>query len=171
MTTAHRPTFDPVSCRKSVSFAPNLTETGPRQGGPTRPCIPPKAPACAYHSQAEATLPVCRFQCPTSLTIHRQPGQGGSEEVQGRDLRAELLKAEAAHFAKKNGTPIKAEEDEEFKSIPAKRSIESATNEVDEDEDPETKRRRLILEEAQELDADSAGSSEEDSDEEYVPSQ
>jgi protein CWC15 len=48
-------------------------------------------------------------------------------------------------------------------SVPAKRNIEDA---ADKDEDAETKRRRLILEEAQELDADSAGSSEEDSDEE-----
>jgi protein CWC15 len=50
-------------------------------------------------------------------------------------------------------------------TIPAKRAIGDAADEA-EDEDAETKRRRLILEEAQELDADSAGSSEEDSDEE-----
>jgi protein CWC15 len=49
----------------------------------------------------------------------------------------------------------------ESASVPAKRAIEDEA-----DEDAETKRRRLILEEAQELDADSAGSSEEDSDEE-----
>jgi protein CWC15 len=49
-------------------------------------------------------------------------------------------------------------------TTPAKRTIADAESEAD--EDAETKRRRLILEEAQELDADSAGSSEEDSDEE-----
>jgi protein CWC15 len=37
---------------------------------------------------------------------------------------------------------------------------------VDEEEDAEVKRRRLILEEAQDLDADSAESSEESSDDE-----
>jgi protein CWC15 len=81
-------------------------------------------------------------------------------------LRAELLKAEAAHFAKKNGTPMELDNGGESVSIPSKRAIGAAADEAD--EDAETKRRRLILEEAQELDADSAGSSEEDSDEEYV---
>jgi protein CWC15 len=51
-------------------------------------------------------------------------------------------------------------------SVPAKRTIGEAARDADEDEDAETKRRRLILEEAQELDADSAGSSDEESDEE-----
>jgi protein CWC15 len=51
-------------------------------------------------------------------------------------------------------------------SVPAKRALGEAAGDADEDEDAETKRRRLILEEAQELDADSAWSSEEDSDEE-----
>merc|ERR1711939_913583 len=31
----------------------------------------------------------------------RQPGQGGAADPEKRDLRAELLAAEAAHFAKK----------------------------------------------------------------------
>jgi hypothetical protein len=82
-------------------------------------------------------------------------------------LRAELLKAEAAHFAKKNGTPMEIDGGEPA-SVPSKRAIGAAMDGAEEVEDAETKRRRLILEEAQELDADSAGSSEEDSDEEYV---
>ncbi|RJE16814.1 hypothetical protein PHISCL_10849, partial [Aspergillus sclerotialis] len=36
----------------------------------------------------------------------RQHGQGNEGEVQQRDLRAELLQAEAAHFARKNGVPV-----------------------------------------------------------------
>jgi protein CWC15 len=51
-------------------------------------------------------------------------------------------------------------------SIPAKRRLESDAVDVDEEEDAEVKRRRLILEEAQDLDADSAESSEESSDDE-----
>jgi len=73
------------------------------------------------------------------------------------------LKAEAAHFAKKSGKTIA---DEEPASATAKRTIEDTkddADDVDEDPDPEVKRRRLILEEAAELDADSDGSSEEDS--------
>ena len=104
-----------------------------------------------------------------TLTFHSQPGQGGDADTAPRDLRAELLRAEAAHFAKKNGEPIPAEDTSE---VPAgtKRQIDAvATDDAEEDEDPEAKRRRIILEEARELDADSDGSGSDDSsDEEYV---
>ncbi|KAF2456323.1 Pre-mRNA-splicing factor Cwf15/Cwc15 [Lineolata rhizophorae] len=84
---------------------------------------------------------------------HRQPGQGGEADT-SRDLRAELLKAEAAHFAKKNGNLV--EEDEPETSAAQKRTIEEATSdESKHEEDPEVKRRRLILEEARDVDADS----------------
>jgi protein CWC15 len=80
-----------------------------------------------------------------------------------RDLRAELLRAEAAAKAKKSGKTI--EEDVGEEPATAKRSIEAAQDDTDDAmEDPEAKRRRLILEQAAEEDADSAGSSEEDSD-------
>ncbi|KAF2674164.1 Cwf15/Cwc15 cell cycle control protein [Microthyrium microscopicum] len=95
----------------------------------------------------------------TSLKL-RQPGQGGSAEAEKRDLRAELLKAEATYNAKKAG--ITLPEDSAESSIPAKRQLEDST---EEEEDAEAKRRRLILEEAQDLDADSEGSSDESSDE------
>ncbi|KAE9962780.1 complexed with cef1p [Venturia inaequalis] len=96
----------------------------------------------------------------TSLKF-RKEGQGGDAENEVRDLRAELLRAEAAHFAKKNGS-------EDTPSAAQKRTIEDATADTDDDgnEDQEAKRRRLILEEARDLDADSDGSSEESSDEE-----
>ncbi|EFQ99200.1 pre-mRNA-splicing factor cwc15 [Nannizzia gypsea CBS 118893] len=100
----------------------------------------------------------------------RQPGQGGAADAQPetRDLRAELLKAEAAHFAKLKGGPVPSNTDAE-PSVP-KRQLESAPGqEEDADEDPEAKRRR-ILEETRDIDADSDGgdsdSSEEDSDDE-----
>lgn len=96
----------------------------------------------------------------------RQPGQGGNAETARRDLRAELLAAEAAHFAKKDGRQLTTEE-----SKPVKRELEPADNGDDaaNEEDFEAKRRR-VLEETRDIDADSedqeSESSEEDSDEE-----
>lgn len=98
-----------------------------------------------------------------SLTFDRQPGQGGGEDSAHRDLRAELLAAEAAHFAKKDGVSTLG-----TTPRPIKRELEAP--EADEtlaEEDFETKRRR-ILEESRDIDADSEGegsdSSDEDSD-------
>jgi protein CWC15 len=104
-----------------------------------------------------------------SLYTHarfRHPGQGGSDETEGRDLRTELLEAEASYFAKKNGK--KDEHSEQATSIPAKRQLKDTSLDEDEDENEEAKRRRTILEEAQDLDADSAGSSDESSEDEYA---
>ncbi|KAH8164661.1 hypothetical protein CIB48_g3593 [Xylaria polymorpha] len=92
----------------------------------------------------------------------RQPGQGGdADEV--RDLRAELLAAEAAHFAKKNGGALPDVNEAETSAIinNAKRPLE-LTSQVDGEEDPEAKRRR-ILEESRDIDADSEDDSENDS--------
>ncbi|CAJ2506198.1 Uu.00g003280.m01.CDS01 [Anthostomella pinea] len=93
----------------------------------------------------------------------RQPGQGGdADEV--RDLRAELLAAEAAHFAKQNGgaLPDANETDTSPAAINnAKRPLAIADGE----EDPEAKRRR-ILEESRDIDADSEDGSDNDSEEE-----
>lgn len=94
----------------------------------------------------------------------RKPGQGGSADNQVRDLRAELLKAEASHFAKRNGQPL-PEADEA--SAGEKRALEDVMEEgTDGEQDSEAKRRRLILEEARDVDADSEEEDEESSDEE-----
>ncbi|KEY77295.1 cell cycle control protein Cwf15 [Aspergillus fumigatus] len=100
------------------------------------------------------------------LHIHiSRLGQGSEAEVRQRDLRAELLQAEAAHFAKKNGVPINEPVTE---SAAPKRLLEGGppdgANEAEE-EDPEAKRRR-ILEETREIDADSEGSEDDSSEEE-----
>jgi protein CWC15 len=102
----------------------------------------------------------------------RQPGQGGAADREVRDLRAELLAAEAAARAKKQGGRASPSEPEE-PSHNHKRAIEdTAANDDDEDEDVEAKRRR-ILEGTRDIDADSDGggggsndesSSEEESD-------
>lgn len=101
------------------------------------------------------------------LIIFSQPGQGGDADADAgpRDLRAELLAAEAAHFAKKNGVP--AEQPTIDDSSAPKRQLEAAPEGIDgvTEEDPEAKRRR-ILEESRDIDADSDGSEEDDSSDE-----
>ena len=99
--------------------------------------------------------------------LHRQPGQGGDADTEPRDLRTELLAAEAVHFAKTKGL---AEPTSTTSSAPLKRLIEKAAGEEGiEEEDVDAKRRR-ILEETRDLDADADGadsdSSEETDDEE-----
>jgi protein CWC15 len=104
----------------------------------------------------------------TQLKV-RKPGQGGDADSEVRDLRAELLAAEAAHFAKRNGTP--GVEATATQSKAPKRALGDAPPGIEgpEAEDPETKRRR-VLEETRDIDADSDGadsdSSDEDSDDE-----
>lgn len=97
----------------------------------------------------------------------RQTGQGGAADANGqRDLRAELLKAEAAVRAKKAGKSVAEQEDLESDGVngiaAADHKRKLAGDEDDEEEDPETKRRRLILEQAAEVDA-SSSESEDDS--------
>ncbi|KAM5485689.1 complexed with cef1p [Microsporum canis] len=99
----------------------------------------------------------------------RQPGQGGAADAQPetRNLRAELLRAEAAHFAKiKGGNDGQGSSNIDTESSIPKRQLESAPGQEGiTEEDPEAKRRR-ILEETRDIDADSDGgdsdSSEED---------
>lgn len=97
----------------------------------------------------------------------RQPGQGGEGEANVRDLRAELLQAEAAHFSKKHGgAPAEAVGDQA--PTPTRLIKEAPSAEVAvgglEVEGSEAKRRR-ILEETREIDADLVESEEESSEE------
>jgi protein CWC15 len=92
--------------------------------------------------------------------VYRKPGQGGDADHQVRDLRAELLQAEAAHFAKVRGGPVPAEPEPATNTT--KRQLENGEDE--EEEDPEAKRRR-ILEETRDIDADSDDAGEDDSSE------
>jgi protein CWC15 len=111
----------------------------------------------------------------TKLKV-RQPGQGGDADTEVRDLRAELLKAEAAHFAKKGKGGPAAQANGEGPHSPeriegsnGKRAIEDVHMDGDameeEEESAETKRRR-ILEETRDIDADSDGGGESDGSEE-----
>lgn len=98
------------------------------------------------------------------LILMRQPGQGGVADHQVRDLRSQLLQAEAAHFSKTNGDNLSAPASDT--ATGAKRQLEDANRLGDEqDEDLDTKRRR-VLEATRDIDADSnssgSGSSEEE---------
>ncbi|CAG8961816.1 hypothetical protein HYFRA_00013992 [Hymenoscyphus fraxineus] len=96
----------------------------------------------------------------TQLKV-RKPGQGGDADHQVRDLRAELLQAEAAHFAKvKGGTaPALPETDGEDAVMGGtKRQLEDGDA-----EDIDAKRRR-VLEETRDIDADSEEDEEDSSD-------
>ncbi|KAI5848223.1 Cwf15/Cwc15 cell cycle control family protein [Tricharina praecox] len=91
----------------------------------------------------------------------RQPGQGGAADSEVRDLRAELLVAEAAAIAKRGGKGKSVEEKDGGVASPSnKRALENAP--VDEngeggaEADLEVKRRK-ILEETRDIDADSDG--------------
>ncbi|PQE10760.1 hypothetical protein CJF30_00008899 [Rutstroemia sp. NJR-2017a BBW] len=114
-----------------------------------RPTFDPRGPA--YHQRL---LPAH-----TQLKV-RKPGQGGDVDHEVRDLRAELLQAEAAHFAKVKGGPAPAVEDAPIPANTAKRLLEDGS--AEDEEDPEAKRRR-ILEETRDIDADSDDAGESDS--------
>lgn len=82
-------------------------------------------------------------------------------------MRAQLLDAEAAHYAKTNGSSSTASEvAPAIKTASTKRPLEAGPGPDDQaDEDIESKRRR-VLEETRDIDADSEGSKSESSDEE-----
>ncbi|KAI1777796.1 Pre-mRNA-splicing factor Cwf15/Cwc15 [Hypoxylon cercidicola] len=100
----------------------------------------------------------------------RQPGQGGDAD-EPRDLRAELLAAEAAHFAKQNGGALPDTDSNEptpTTNSAAKRPLEitsRADGGAEDEEDPDAKRRR-ILEESRDIDADSEEDDDDDDSEE-----
>ncbi|GAB1734318.1 hypothetical protein NU195Hw_g9159t1 [Hortaea werneckii] len=165
MTTAHRPTFDPARGKEAARGE-------------------------AYHQRLLPAHKTLKF---------RQQGQGSTEEQRRRDLKAELLKNESKHFARKEGREIEdgEENDEEGgDAVQERRRIEDSKPDPDsentgatkrklgdgseetpmpgqqgeaEEEDYETKKRR-VLEESKDIDADSDGSSssesEDDEDEE-----
>jgi len=107
---------------------------------------------------------------PAHTTLkHRQPGQGGDADNYQRDLRAELLEAEARHIAKKNGTYVEPEAATESGNE-HKRQIEavSGAEQGEEDEAAQKRRRIEMLEKFREVDADDSSSESDSSDDEYV---
>jgi protein CWC15 len=105
-----------------------------------------------------------------TLLKHRQPGQGGDADTNKRDLRAELLQAEAIHFAKKNGTYVPDDEPTAETKASTKRPIDAVSHAGDGDANGEEQKRRRIemLEKYREVDADDSSESSESSDDECV---
>ncbi|KAK2070375.1 hypothetical protein P8C59_004873 [Phyllachora maydis] len=130
MTTAHRPTFDPARGKEA-------------QRGP------------AYHQRLQPAYTKLKF---------RKPGQGGNADVDSKrdilDLRADLLAAEAAHYAKLHGGPALFNKNDansvsEAESGLPKRPLEIAAGADGDDVEDATAKRRRILEETRDIDADS----------------
>jgi protein CWC15 len=107
---------------------------------------------------------------PAHTTLkRRQPGQGGDADTHQRDLRAELLEAEARHLAKKNGTYVEPESATNPGGA-SKRQIDavSVNGDVEEDEETQKRRRIEVLEQYRDIDADDSSDQSESSDDEYV---
>lgn len=149
MTTAHRPTFDPARGKEAARGE-------------------------AYHQRLLPAHKTLKF---------RQATQGTVDEQERRDLKAELLRKERVHFAAKTGKPLPEDEDEPSQIAGAiedgdssggiKRKLQDigdaedkdAGGQSDPEEDYEAKKRR-ILEETKDIDADSASSSSSESEDE-----
>lgn len=140
MTTAHRPTFDPARGKEAARGE-------------------------AYHQRLLPAHKTLKF---------RQPNQGTPAEQAKRDLKAELLRNEAKYYAKKEGREITDDDDED--AIPqlqieaggVKRKATDARDvgreaAGEEQEDYEAKKRR-VLEETRDIDADSESGGSSDSD-------
>ncbi|KAI1268323.1 Pre-mRNA-splicing factor Cwf15/Cwc15 [Xylariaceae sp. FL1019] len=108
----------------------------------------------AYHQRLQPAHTQLKF---------RKPGQGGDAD-QVRDLRAELLAAEAAHFAKEHPDSLPdAHDTDPSSAVNQAKRPHQLTSSTDGEEDPDAKRRR-ILEESRDVDADSEDNSDDASD-------
>ncbi|GAM87236.1 hypothetical protein ANO11243_052580 [Dothideomycetidae sp. 11243] len=101
---------------------------------------------------------------------YRQAAQGTEAETAQRDLRAELLRAEKVHYARKAGRELSPEEEDTPQAaIEAaspggrKRSLDATQHEDEEEETFAAKRARVLAETAA-LDASSSSEDEDDED-------
>ncbi|KAI4144781.1 MAG: hypothetical protein L6R39_004039 [Caloplaca ligustica] len=106
----------------------------------------------------------------TAESSSSKPGQGGDADAHPRDLRAQLLEAESAHFQKTNGATTKSASIS-GPSTSSKRQLEAVPDQDGDGEDDIDAKRRKVLEETRHIDADSdeshtSSSEEEDSDDE-----
>lgn len=138
MTTAHRPTFDAARGKDNSS-----------------------APTRQYSSRSLPAHKALKYR----QTV-QSGGGGGESRPADHDLRAELLAAEAAHYEKTRGKAPGSRLDESQKLIGSKAAFTEGTqpsSEGDTTETPEEKKRR-ILQETEEIDADDSGSEEDGED-------
>ena len=102
----------------------------------------------------------------------RQPGQTSTDDVKKRDLRLELLAAEAEARNKKRKAEGKPPLEEDVRKVAAIEAPKDGTTTAAEDD--ETNKRRKLLQEALEMDKDDDEDDEEekiddDGDERYLP--
>ncbi|GAO47232.1 hypothetical protein G7K_1442-t1 [Saitoella complicata NRRL Y-17804] len=103
----------------------------------------------------------------SSVWADRKQGQGSSTELQQKDLKAELLRAEEEAKAKKSGKALPVDDPAPALAIAQSGTEKHALTEGDEEEEsPEAKRRR-ILEESKDLDADDSDEEKDDEDDEH----
>jgi protein CWC15 len=140
-----------------------LTTAGSWERSAARSRVSSTASSRTYTTE----VPVSYAITPTSTTLKplRQPGQGGSADTQKRDLRAQLLEAEAAHISAHNGMEISAGKSM-ASSVAPKRPLQGDHSNIGHStEDLDAKRRR-VLEETRAIDADTSGSESDSSDDE-----
>ncbi|BFZ62870.1 complexed with cef1p [Saitoella coloradoensis] len=118
-------------------------------------------PARGRSDQAPTRIYASRMLPNHTQLKFRKQGQGSSTELQRKDLKAELLKAEEEAKAKKSGKVLPVDESARVQPAITQSGTEKHAL-TEEGESPEAKRRR-ILEESKDLDADD---SEEDKDDE-----
>lgn len=103
--------------------------------------------------------------------MHRQPGQTSTDDVKKRDLRAELLAAEAEARNKKRKAEGKPPLEEDVRKAATIEAPKEGTPAV---EDDESNKRRKLLQEALEMDKDDGdgddeeGKTDNDGDERYA---
>ncbi|KAL8949167.1 MAG: hypothetical protein Q9222_004699 [Ikaeria aurantiellina] len=95
----------------------------------------------------------------------RKPGQGGDADTQTRDLRTQLLEAEAAHFSKTDGALPKLAAAVEL-TTSSKRQLEAGSGQDGNGEQDIEAKRRRVLEETRHIDAESDDHSDSSSEEE-----
>ncbi|TQS37297.1 hypothetical protein Golomagni_02234 [Golovinomyces magnicellulatus] len=93
----------------------------------------------------------------------RQPGQGGNADNQKRDLRAELLQAEAVYSSKLKGLSLSRPNGPGGSE---KRKIEDSKEGINEEEEDIESKRIRILEETRDIDADSEQDEQDSSEDE-----
>lgn len=148
MSTAHRPTWDPAQAKD--------TKAGSRQFS---------VRDMAAHTKlkfryVQVTISPNRRPL-IAFGLSRQPGQTSIDDVKKRDLRLELLAAEAEARNKKRKAQGKPPLEEDVRKAAA---IEAPKEGTSTTEDDEANKRRKLLQEALEMDKDDDEDDEEEKD-------
>ena len=147
-------------------FGTKLIFKGTWKRGPKRPCLSPETSPGPYSTQTPVSRIVHERSVKFLLKLRvRKPGQGDRAEHEGRDLRSQLLEAEAVHFDKARGESSKdGHASTAATQVQGDTSESHGTPDSDAKEAPDAKRRR-VLTETRALDAESEASESDASEE------